>query len=153
MSDERLVIVTNNTYKIAPFANILYACDGKWWREHFNSVDKNFKGELGTHFPIEGVPRMKSIDFRNSGANAISLAAHLGCESIFMLGYDCSIKLGYHWHGKHEGKLTNCQSLKDWPDIFKRVSVQFSDIMIVNLSRYTELTCFERGEVEEWLTL
>lgn len=70
---------------------------------------------------------------------------------IYLLGYDCSIKNGLHWHGKHDGKLTNCNSINDWPAIFKRVSIELSHIKIVNLSRYTELECFERGEVEKWL--
>jgi hypothetical protein len=76
------------------------------------------------------------------------LADELGADEIYLLGYDCSLKNGLHWHGKHDGKLTNCDSIKEWPSIFARVSRQV-DAKVYNCSRYTELKCFEKLELEQ----
>jgi len=152
-SSGRLVIVTNSSYRIAPFADILYACDRRYLVQHGEAIKKNFQGDVLTHSAFTDANKARCVDYRNSGATSIALAAWHGCERIYLLGFDCSVKNGFHWHGKHEGKLSNCKSLAEWPDIFKRVSVDLRNKQVINLTRQTELTCFERGEVEKWLTV
>lgn len=149
--ENRLVIAVNETYRRAPFANILYACDSKYWRVNYDRIVKNFDGELATHSVVQGVPKLLFRDYHNSGANAIALAADLGCEKIFLLGYDCSIKNGYHWHGKHGKGFNDCAKIENWPNIFRAVQENVQGRKVVNLSRYTELNVFEKGEVEKWL--
>jgi hypothetical protein len=151
--DDRLVIVTNETYRIAPFANILYACDAKYWNIHLSRIKQHFKGDLATHCHHGALTRARSKDFRNSGANAISLAAFLGCEKIYLLAFDCSIKNGFHWHGEHAKGLSNCKSIASWKGIFENVATEFKDKKIINMSRQTELVCFKKGELEKCLKI
>lgn len=51
--------------------------------------------------------RAPDNDAFNSGQRAIQLAAHFGAERIILLGYDCSLENGTHWHGNHPDGLKN----------------------------------------------
>jgi len=92
----------------------------------------------------------------NSGQKAIELAAHLGATKIVLIGYDCSLKNGIHWHGSH--KLIN-PTLRDpvargvikWQQEFAQVLTSVK-VPITNCSRYTELTCFTQKILEEELS-
>jgi hypothetical protein len=151
--EDRVIITVNTSYRIAPFAAYLYACDRQWWAQNHKQVKKNFKGRLFTHCKFPDVEHAHCKDYRNSGANAIALAARMGCKKIYLLGYDCSLKNGYHWHGKHGGKFKDCKSIERWPKIFQDLANEHKEIEIKNLSRHTELTCFERAEVEKCLII
>lgn len=61
--------------------------------------------------PAEGV---------NSGAQAISLAAESGAEVVVLVGYDCSLQNGLHWHGAHPQALRNPTqvSISKWQQQF-----------------------------------
>jgi uncharacterized Rossmann fold enzyme len=76
------------------------------------------------------------------------LAAYLGAEKIILVGYDCSVKKGYHWHGEHPKPLTNCKSIKFWPGIFEKVATNLKHIEVINASRETALTCFKKESLE-----
>ena len=90
------VIVTNTTFRLCPWADVLFGFDGKWWREYMKEVDATFNGErltcstMGKSF---GVPTMHQETwfrhFNNSGTAAISLAVETGASRILLLGYDC----------------------------------------------------------------
>ena len=89
---------------------------------------------------------------------AIQLGIFKGFKSIALLGYDCSLKNGTHWHGKHaEPDLRNPDEskVKKWHDQFSRVSdmAKKQGVNIYNCSRYTELECFEKMELEEALKI
>lgn len=111
-------IAINDAYKLAPWADILYACDGKWWEWH-NGVPE-FQGYKLTHeqeirwWKLKGGlesevinPPYKGIDIiisngpggyddkpdrirhgGNSGYQAINIAMKLGAKRIILLGYD-----------------------------------------------------------------
>ena len=44
--DKADVMVINDNYKLAPWANWLYACDLDWWKLHYKDISKSFTGEL-----------------------------------------------------------------------------------------------------------
>jgi hypothetical protein len=148
-------IVTNTTYRIAPWAAAVYAMDCKWWDHHHEEVAATFKGErycwskLAAKYGAtvtDGMPGF--MGFRNSGANAISLAITAGASEVVLLGYDCQRTGGMsHWHGDHPRQLSNARSLGEWPQIFKRVAdyAKKRGVRVVNCSRETALKCFERG--------
>ena len=76
------------------------------------------------------------------------LAAYLGAEKIILVGFDCSIKNGYHWHGEHPKPLSNCKSVEFWEKIFIKVSENLKHLEIINASRETALECFTRKSLE-----
>jgi hypothetical protein len=123
-----VVIAVNDTYKLAPWADVMYACDNKWW----GWADKNYKGnhpkfhECEAHRngqkytlkPYPGVQLLRhtggyGLDLDpsavrtgfNSGYQAINLAVHLGASRIVLLGYDMRVdqkrRSRDHFFGQH----------------------------------------------------
>lgn len=145
-------IVVNDTWKMAP--GILYAGDLSWWDKHHASIDRASREcytRSSTVARKYGVKLFEGIRGKyNSGQKAIELAAHLGATQILLLGYDCSVKHGIHWHGKHEGGLRNpgVNSVQSWHGEFAEMARKVRLPPVVNCSRYTELMCFPRLPLE-----
>ena len=145
-------IVTNTTFRLAPWADALFAMDLKWWVEYHKEVAADFKGgiyswsKVAARYgpePMDG----KMAGFGNSGANAVSLAIHAGASKVILLGYDCQRTNGQsHWHGDHPKTLSNARSIAIWPEKFKRLAdyAKKQGVQVVNCSRVTALTCFQR---------
>lgn len=129
--DKARVIAVNDAYKLALWADVLYACDHKWW----GWASKNYKGqhphfkacvahttghkyglkpypgvrllrgnEPGTEYGLSLDPRALRTGF-NSGYQAINLAVHLGAARIVLLGYDMRVdhrkRSRDHFFGQH----------------------------------------------------
>jgi len=117
------VIAINNAYQIAPWADVLYACDEVWWGWYYtDTVD--FRGLRITrslsakrNYPdliwIEGEPHDQGLSKRQDsivngrigGYQAINLAVNFGAKRILLIGYDMrNIGGSSHWHGDHPNK-------------------------------------------------
>lgn len=159
---DRIVIVTNTTFRIAPWADYLYAMDRKWWEHHIKEVRAVFKGRLvsnNNHAKQLGLTHtgelFKRFDaHQNSGAAAISLAVRLGASRVIMLGYDCGVPKGQkaHWHGDHPKPLGNCGSSRRWPQQFQKLRDTYKAADIVNASRFTMLGVFPKCSLEDALS-
>ena len=117
-----------------PWADMLYACDYRWWR--YSDGWKDFQGlrvcldpracdpkqhpdwnvrlircEKNTDdLLIPGHPKYRPgmIGWgSNSGFGAVNIAVQRGVKSIILVGFDLNLALGSHWHGAHPGKLGN----------------------------------------------
>lgn len=163
--DKGVVIVINNTYQLAPWANILYGCDQKWWKAYPEALD--FKGrKISIQFDNENVEKWESNSCLNglgediihtggnSGYQAINLAYLLGAKEIVLLGFDMQRTQGKgHWHGDHVRNLSNQSNFKVWIGHFYILSQNLKQkgIKVFNCSRQTALECFERKELKEVL--
>ncbi|MCU3444303.1 phage holin family protein [Enterobacter asburiae] len=80
--------------------------------------------------------------------------ARIGASRVLLLGYDCSIRNGTHWHGNH-AQLSNPDkfSVARWQDEFSRLRTVAGGVEIINCSRFTRLTCFPRQSLETALSL
>lgn len=142
-------------FTLAPWADALYAIDAPWWKVYATRVKAEFPGRKFSarrHVPI--CEHAKSPHFNNSGTAALALSAHLGARRILMVGYDCQRTGGQtHSHGDHPPSLGNAKSMPDWPEKFERCAAHLRKlgVEVINCSRATALTCFTRGELEEWL--
>jgi hypothetical protein len=150
------VIVTNTTFKIAPWADYLFFHDLSWYNEYKSELVV-FEGKKFTVATITdpGVERTKVRAFGNSGAGAISLGIHLGFKRIVLLGMDADYDNGKtHWHGDHPRKLGNARSYKKWPEQIKKAAelAKASKVEVLNASRKTKLTCFPRVKLEDVLS-
>lgn len=165
----RLVVV-NGTFMAAPWADVLYASDWRFWRAYRKRIEARFTGELWTVSKLAernlGVQRLevantKGLDQRgrgvggtNSGHHAVSLAALWGARRIILLGYDMQLTGGeHHWHGKHLGKLPNAEQFATWIEhmgVLARDAAR-AGIEVLNCSRATALRCFPRHSLEEVL--
>jgi hypothetical protein len=144
-------IAVNTSWERAPFADIVFAQDAAWWRHHGERVPAHAERWTGCPPAVEEFPDLNLLVQRsranNSGALAIELAHQLGAQRILLLGYDCSIDNGVHWHGQHE-KTDNPDNtaVRRWHGEFASVA-QVVDCEVLNCSRTTALECFTRAEL------
>lgn len=149
-------IVTNTTFRLCPWAEVLFAFDAKWWKHHLPEVKSTFRGACISWSPAAkalGIPSLHAerawyTPFHNSGASAASLAVVGGADRVILLGYDC--KAGphgqKHWHTDHPAGLGNALSMPKWPIHFKGVAryAAARSVPVLNASRETALTFFPR---------
>lgn len=148
------IIAVNSSWQRVPGCDHILAGDCGWWDVHYSqlaipakrwSTSRRACLRYGVnHF------RPPDNDTFNSGQRAIQLAAHLGATRIILLGYDCSLTDGIHWHGAHPTGLKNpdVTSVTRWQAEFGRLTDLLPDIDIINCSRSTSLTCFRRDKLE-----
>lgn len=152
--------MTNTTYRLAPWADVLFGFDSKWWRANPEAME--FQGRKISASRIAGNMGVESVFasswFRahgNSGACAIALALAGGAAKVVLLGFDCSFAPDgkKHWHGDHQKGLSNCQSLAAWSKRFALVAADArkAGVPVLNASRRTALTCFDQVELESAL--
>lgn len=114
MSPKVRTIAIKDAIRLAPFADVLYACDAKWWKHHGPTLDYQ-----GPRYALEPTPFAQVLRHtgqtgierdptalrtgKNSGYQAINLAVHLGAAKIVLLGYDMQTdaKGSHHWFGDH----------------------------------------------------
>lgn len=173
------VIVINDNYKLAPWADYHYGCDYKWWSWHENDLDLlNFRGIKYTqdkawdnglleHFKIkhrlqvirsesgEGLSLDPKVIHQgaNSGYQCINLAYHLGGRKIILLGYDMKVSPEGkgHWFGEHPDNVRS--TYKNWIPFYNRLAEHAKQInvQIINCTIDTDLTCFDRQNLEDVL--
>lgn len=153
---------------LAPWADVLYAADEKYWKYEQGAPDfKGLKfaiepqaiawpgvrvlrntGESG----IERHPGGLRTGF-NSGYQAINLAVHLGARRIVLLGYDMwRGPDGPNWFGTHPNHVDSpyplfLQAFASVVEPLKAMGVE-----VVNASRFTVLMAFPRVDLQEAMT-
>lgn len=177
-TERRIVVVINTSWQRAKFADMLYACDGSWWKareagaeatnyerasEHFNKFqlwtqDVKVAGELGIQLvrsqAQDGLSRKSGLI--NQGANSayqtINIGFLAGAKRFVLLGVDCK---GGHWHGNHPSPLSNSLPHKLWMAKFATLAddLRKEGISIVNCSPGTALRAFPLGDLERELLL
>lgn len=141
-------IAVNTSWRMAVFCKAIYASDAAWWHAYGIEID----------IPAERWSCSQATDLQlsvksgwNSGASAIRLAILKGAKKVILLGYDCSLANGVHWHGNHnKTKNPTPDRLPAWHAHFKELADSIG-IDVVNCSRHTELTCFRRASLESEL--
>jgi hypothetical protein len=158
-SPDRLVVVANTTFRIAPWADALFAMDSRWWKGHYAEVRETFQGRrlttanLDSRFDVE---KIKVNNYRNSGAGCVSIAVDYGYRFVILLGYDCMPDGNLtHWHGSHPQGMSDAKTIKVWPVIFGSMArdMKRQGVKVVNASHRTALTCFERMALDDVLLL
>lgn len=165
------VIAVNNAYRLAPWADMLYACDAYWWADHPEAA--NFEGLKVTtqgHCPVESAMLLEceptlyaGFDERsthvrsgkNSGYQAIHVAVHLGVSRILLCGFDMRMVDGMkHWFGDYISPRLNKESpYSTWvrcmeilAPILRRKSVE-----VINCTRGSAVKCFPFMKLEQAL--
>lgn len=165
------VIVVNSSYLLAPWADVLYACDAQWWR--WNPTAKDFAGlkyalTLDSRHYCPGVKVLENKGAeglelkptgikhgRNGGYQAMNLAVHFGASRILLLGYDMQPgpNREEHWHGDHPNRHRSPY------DVFRRMyptivePLKAAGVEVVNCTRRTALTCFPQAPIDVALPL
>ena len=157
-------IVINDNYRIAPWADMLYAADSCWWNVHAQEA-LNFKGIKVTchestvykavnwlrQSGVEGYdPDPKMIRTGgNSGYQAVHVAIQAGAKRIVLLGFDMGGS--GHWFGKHKPPLRNTDpnSYCVWVSRFPGLMGHGAEI--VNCTPGSAITCFPMMTLQEAL--
>ncbi|HCA7080781.1 TPA: hypothetical protein MX214_003967 [Citrobacter sedlakii] len=146
-------IAVNNSWQIIPSCLAIYAADCCWWEENHSTIDspaERWCGDAFTarRFGINCLPSALPGSF-NSGQRAIELAIHLGAKTVLLVGYDCSVRRGVHWHGRH-AQLANPDafSVNRWQSEFEQLKAWARGVEIINCSRSTRLRCFPKMRLE-----
>lgn len=138
------VIAVNSSWRLAPWADVLYGCDAGWW--FHNNGAPEFPGRRYTSSPAAtkrfGL-ELFSTRGSNSGLRAIRLAEHFGATSILLVGFDMHANGGAHWHDPHGGKLRNpaASVMADWVREITREVHRFK-ASITNCTPGSALRCF-----------
>jgi hypothetical protein len=168
------VIAVNESYRLAPWADAVYSCDLAWWKLHNGLAD--FAGLKLSHdaiacrtYPglhriwIENVAGDELLLDRptyvgaggNSGFQAMNLAIQFGATGIALVGIDCNLEHGEHWHGRHPYHMNNPapSNVKRWHKAFDGVaaSLRKMEIDVVNCSPISALSNYPKMTVPEAL--
>lgn len=164
-----IVIAVNDAYRLAPWADVLYAADLKWWRWHngvpgfrgykasiYRKQPRYKKTKPEAHYPdvvtyqnagYEGLcPDPTGLRTgHNSGYQAINLAVHLGALRVLLLGYDMH---GDHWFGRHRdrSKPPFQRCLAAFDTIAEPLKA--AGVTVINCSRKTAIRCFTRAPID-----
>ncbi len=169
------VMAINTAFTVAPWADVLFATDWKWWRWHAEAT-ATFPGlkytvrdrskrrwypdatpltaVIGSDFQTDpsclGTP---SIGQSCSGYLALNLAVHLGAARILLLGYDlCRDDRGRsHFFGEHPDGIK--PPLSGFVAAFQALVAPLRKlgVTVVNCSRHTVLKTFPRQSLREAL--
>lgn len=158
------LISINCAWSIAPWSDILYACDGKWWRQPGQSYGQEaLRSFLGLMVSNDkrtcegGVVRWVDIarvnhlvtdgsaigSGSNGGFQALNLAVLTGAKRILLCGYDMR---GGHFHPPHPRPLDNPSdpTLRRFLSAFGNARSQLRElgVEVVNCTLGSSLTAF-----------
>ncbi len=160
-------IVINTSYRMAPWADVLYAADEHWWGWHKGVPDfTGLKFSCSSGAAKWGVSILKNTGSdglevspdgvrtgRNSGFQATNIAVHLGASKIIWLGYDMQNgpKGESHWHGDHPDARQSpfsifIEKFNSLRDPLKELGIE-----VWNCSRRTALKAFPVRPLREVL--
>lgn len=174
-ASDRYAIAINTTFRRAPFADIVYACDGEYWRAIENGVryidevlgtfqksqlwtqDRKAADDFGLRY-IESLraPGLSRDPSRihqgnNSGYQCINIAYHAGARRIILLGFDC--KPG-HWHKPHPSPLSNSAPVERWKREFRALAsdLKGTGVDVVNCTPGSALKSFRTESLDDTLS-
>lgn len=155
------VIAVNDAYRRVPFADVLYACDARWWGVHGHC--RGFAGEKWSSHG-RGNEKLReaglygltvvhgdngkgfSLDPElihyggNGGFQAVNLAILFGACRIVLVGFDMH---GSHFFGHHPKPLRNTTNFEKYIKTFEDAAKMLpAHIQIVNGTPGSALKCF-----------
>lgn len=160
-------LAINNTWELAPWADVLYAADATWWTVHAQTALKFAGIKVTAH---ESVPYRQVMELRNTGKEGfdpdpsavrtggnggytgVHIAAHGGAARILLCGFDMR---GTHWHGPHPKPLrsTGAHTFRKWIRRFETLAPELKarGIEVLNCTPGSALKCFPFMDLEEAL--
>jgi hypothetical protein len=154
----RTIAINNQAIDCAPWADIIYGSDAKWWRYYMHAVQalpgRKISVEIG--LPISGVeylrPSSQIYDERacylstgaNSGYAALCLAAKLGAKHIFLYGYDMGQRHGRLRRHEYPASLNSRPRFAHWIPRFQQLApyLKRKGVEVINCTAGSALDCF-----------
>lgn len=165
-------IAINNSYQLAPWADICYFADARWWGWH--KAREDFKAFGGVKCTIEntgaevddgaihmlrnagerGLSSMPNAvcTGKNGGYQAVGIAIAAGATRIVLIGYDMKYSgERTNWHSDHQVRVPEVWYRSNYAKHFNELSKMDIGVEIINASIETSLMCFPRMSIEEAL--
>ena len=164
-------VAINNSWRLAPWADFLFAADYRWW--YAAQGCPQFRGAKVTTDRHAGETRewnlhrlgMRLADDRLlmddigvvgwggcSGFQAVNMVAQFGCKRILLVGFDATVKNGLHWHGSYPGadNPTKDKTLR-WQRCLDNAASMLAslDVEVVNCSMQSALKKYPKIPFEE----
>lgn len=167
------VMAIKKSFELVPFAEVVYGCDGPWWRSVNGLI--NFRGlKLSYDVAVTGqefgigqvkIPNNKCDQLLfdeigtvgaggNSGFQALNLALQFGARKILLIGLDAHGSYGHeHWYGRNTAwKMNNPDenNYRHWRAAFKGVSGKIKEMGgdVINTSLGSSIDCFPKMSIE-----
>lgn len=160
--DKAKVYAVNNAYQLAPWADVLYACDHEWWAHY----KPDFAGEKWTlnqkaaaEFGINLIGCNQKALFStvdgviatgfNSGFQALNLAYTQGCRKAILLGFDYK-NTGQHFFGRHNGSLDKSPSMLRWVQHMNNAAplMKEAGFEVINATPDSAIQCFPMMSIQ-----
>jgi hypothetical protein len=165
-------VIVDDQFRLAPWADVLYAADWQWWTHENNADARHFAGTKVTLSMACPFPEVKLLrageDYgisdssdalntcKNSGWQAINLAYLYGAKRILLCGFDMrkgedgrSHHFGEHPKGLEPPLLSTFRHYitRSAPELARR------DVEVINCTMRSALTCFKKLPLEEALCM
>lgn len=165
------VVAINNAVFMAPWADILYACDDGWWETYGKKIPPSFTGKkltispYGYRYGAKKIPHEHSAHAGkgfgltavrtggNSGFQALNYAILKRPSAICLLGYDHKkTDEKAHCHPDHPKGLGNAGAVDSWLKQIEFAGRDTRGVPVVNCSRETAITVFRRMTLEDFIS-
>lgn len=158
----------------APWADILYAADARWWRTYIPEFyGLRVSGEAVEAIEVDGHvwPAVHTVPLKviqtvvgemprepgsvlsggHSGFQALGLALTLGAARIILLGFDCGGK-ARNCHTGRPAEFTRTKgAFMNAQHHYKKVVQQWPEVRVYNCSMDSAIDCFEKRRIEDLL--
>lgn len=165
------LIAVNDAYRLAPFADLCYFADARWWRWHKDRPEfQAFAGQKcsifgtgneiddpevfmlrigGTHGLSDNPEELRTG--RTSGYQAINIATLGGSTRILLLAYDGKFARDgkSHWFGDHpvrSDENTNATLAKNLRGLVEPLAQR--GVTVINCSPDSAVDCFPRMDLD-----
>jgi hypothetical protein len=154
----RCIAINNQSFDCAPWADIIYSTDRKWWVEYLPRVRELPGRKLSVQIgqPLDGVEylRLSKLVFDdrpgfistggNSGYAALCLAAKLGASRVLLFGFDMREVNGRARRHDYPSKLNSKPRFNYWLPRFKELAPELAKrkVEVINCTPGSALRCF-----------
>lgn len=168
--DRAKFIAVNNSWKLCPWADVLYGCDFLWWKAHGGvpefsglkvSIDARCQRLRGIRVVRRKNADKNDIEFRergliawggNGGFQALNVAVQCWPRKIVLVGFDMRLDFGAHWHGKHpDNRNPEERQVRRWREVFDNAArdLRREGVTVINASQVSALTAYPKMSFEE----
>lgn len=168
LRDGVVAVAINSTFKLAHWADVIYAGDMQWWKTYHKEAKRTGADlwtcdhQAASHYQLS---RIKGVNRPglglnvvhtggNSGYQALNLAFLFGCRRILLLGYTMRVIDGRkHHHPDHPAPLTQVVLPDEWRHKFVKLAddLRQHGCEVVNCDSLSALTVFPMSTIEEEL--
>lgn len=162
------VIVVNDAYRLAPWADEVYACDGTWWDHHLQKTASfgvrrwTCNRDAAKQYGLRYIGVRGDVNWSddpafvasggNSGFQALNLAYLWGFREAVLLGFDYGLGDGNksHWFGDHPPNVRKSIPHQNWVSRIRKAKplIDACGMRVTNCSRRTAIDCIERKPLE-----